>query len=87
MMLAKKCITWCILVQIAMDKDSSTIREILSLVKIYMLLFREQEAVLRKRSGVRKLKVRDLERQDSRTSLFQEEENDAEHVRVSTPLA
>ncbi|GJV85934.1 zinc finger, CCHC-type containing protein [Tanacetum coccineum] len=32
-------------------------------------------------------RVRDLERQDSRTSLFQEEENDAGHVRAPTPLA
>ncbi|GJW57139.1 pol polyprotein [Tanacetum coccineum] len=43
----------------------------------------------RSRNGGRleSFRVRDLERQDSRTSLFQEEENDAGHVQAPTPLA
>nr|GEZ25683.1 ribonuclease H-like domain, reverse transcriptase, RNA-dependent DNA polymerase [Tanacetum cinerariifolium] len=36
---------------------------------------------------LKSFRVRDLERQDSRTSLFQEEENDAGHVQAPTPLA
>ncbi|GJT17526.1 lamin-like protein [Tanacetum coccineum] len=52
-----------------------------------LILQREREAVLKKRRGVRKFQSLRLGRIKLEDEFFQEEENDAGHVRAPTPLA